>query len=79
MLRKQAIDEVLLHPQWSLQQSVRHLRQTMRLTSAELAQMAGINAKTLHEIEQGRSLGTVQTLNKVLAVMGLKLGVVALK
>lgn len=77
MLRKQAIDDVLAHPEWTLQQSVRYLKRTMRLTSAELAKMAGINAKTLLDIEQGRSLGTVQTLNKVLGVLGLKLGVVS--
>lgn len=77
MLRKQAIDDVLAHPEWTLQQSVRHLKRTMRLTSAELAKMAGINPKTLLDIEQGRSLGTVQTLNKVLGVLGLKLGVVS--
>lgn len=77
MLRKQAIDDVLAHPEWTLQQSVRHLKRTLRLTSAELAKMAGINPKTLLDIEQGRSLGTVQTLNKVLGVLGLKLGVVS--
>jgi DNA-binding XRE family transcriptional regulator len=76
MLRKQAIDDVLKHPEWTLQQAVRHLKRTMRLTSAELATMAGINAKTLMDIEQGRSTGTVQTLNRILGVLGLKLGVV---
>lgn len=76
MLRKQAIDDVLSHPEWTLQQSVRHLKRTMRLTSAELASMAGIAQKTLLDIEQGRSTGTVQTLNKILGVLGLQLGVV---
>ena len=75
MLRKQAIDDVLEHPEWTLQQSVRHLKRSMRLTSAELAKMAGINARTLLDIEQGRSTGTVQTLNGILGVLGLKLGV----
>lgn len=76
MLRKQAIDDVLQHPEWTLQQSVRHLKRSMRLTSAELAQMAGINPRTLLDIEQGRSTGTVQTLNAILGVLGLKLGVI---
>ena len=76
MLRKQAIGDVLEHPEWTLQQSVRHLKRSMRLTSAELAKMAGINARTLLDIEQGRSTGTVQTLNAILGVLGLKLGVV---
>ena len=76
MLRKQAIDDVLQHPEWTLQQSVRHLKRSMRLTSAELAQMAGINPRTLLDIEQGRSTGTVLTLNAILGVLGLKLGVI---
>jgi DNA-binding XRE family transcriptional regulator len=76
MLRKQAIDDVLAHPEWPLQQTVRHLKRTLRLTSAELAGMAGIHTKTLMDIEQGRSTGTVQTLNRILGVLGLKLGVV---
>lgn len=76
LLRKQAIDDVLAHPEWTLPQSVRHLKRTMRLTSAELASMAGIAQKTLLDIEQGRSSGTVQTLNKLLGVLGLQLGVV---
>lgn len=77
LLRKKAIDDVVNHPEWTLQQSVRHLKRTMRLTSAELAKMAEISQKTLLDIEQGRSLGTVQTMNKLLGVVGLKLGVVS--
>ncbi len=75
-LRLQAIDEVLAHPEWTLQQSVRHLKRTLRLTSAELARLAGVSTKTIQDIEQGRSEGTVQTLNRILGVLGLKLGVV---
>ena len=75
-LRLQAIDEVLAHPEWTLQHSVRHLKCTLRLTSAELARLAGVSTKTIQDIEQGRSEGTVQTLNRILGVLGLKLGVV---
>jgi DNA-binding XRE family transcriptional regulator len=75
-LRLQAIDEVLAHPEWTLQQSVRHLKRTLRLTSAELARLAGVSTKTIQDIEQGRSEGTVQTMNRILGVLGLKLGVV---
>jgi DNA-binding XRE family transcriptional regulator len=75
-LRLRAIEEVLAHPEWTLQQSVRHLKRTLRLTSAELARLAGVSAKTIQDIEQGRSEGTVQTLNRILGVLGLKLGVV---
>ncbi|KUY97985.1 MULTISPECIES: helix-turn-helix domain-containing protein [unclassified Burkholderia] len=75
-LRRQAIEDVLAHPEWSLRESVRHLKQTMRLTSAEMAKLAGVSTKTIQDIEQGRSDGTVQTMNRIFGMLGLKLGVV---
>jgi DNA-binding XRE family transcriptional regulator len=76
MLRKQAIDEVLGHPEWSTQEALRHLKKTMRLTSAELARLSGVHYRTVQDIEQGRSEGSVQTMNRLFGVLGLKLGVV---
>ena len=75
-MRKQAIDDILAHPEWDLRQTVRHLKTTLRLTSAELAKLAGISCRALQDIEQGRSQGTVKTLNRILGVLGLRLGVV---
>ncbi|KWA15093.1 XRE family transcriptional regulator [Burkholderia territorii] len=75
-LRRQAIEDILAHPEWSLRESVRHLKQTMRLTSAEMAKLAGVSTKTIQDIEQGRSDGTVQTMNRIFGMLGLKLGVV---
>jgi DNA-binding XRE family transcriptional regulator len=76
MLRKQAVDDVLAHPEWSTPAALRHLKKTMRLTSAELAKLAGVHYRTVQDIEQGRSEGSVQTMNRLLGVLGLKLGVV---
>lgn len=75
-LRKKAVDDVLANPQWSLPQAVRHLKKTMHLTTTELATLAGISFRTLQDIEREKSDGTVQTMNRVLGVLGLKLGVV---
>ncbi|KVL48692.1 helix-turn-helix domain-containing protein [Burkholderia territorii] len=75
-LRRQAIEDVLAHPEWSLRESVRHLKQTMWLTSAEMAKLAGVSTKTIQDIEQGRSDGTVQTMNRIFGMLGLTLGVV---
>ncbi len=75
-LRRQAIEDVLAHPEWSLAQSIRHLKTSMRLTTAELAKLAGVSFRTLQDIERGQSEGSVQTMNRVLGVLGLKLGVV---
>jgi len=76
LLRRQAIEEVLAHPEWTLADAIRHLKKSMRLTSAELARLAGVSHRTVQDIEQGRSEGTVQTMNRLLGVVGLKLGVV---
>ncbi len=75
-LRRQAVDDVLSHPEWSLPQAIRHLKKTMRLTTTELAKLSGVAFRTLQDIEQERSDGSVQTMNRILAVLGLKLGVV---
>ena len=76
MLRKLAVEEILAHPEWPLRTSVRHIKSALRLTSAELAKLAGISTRTLQDIELGRSPGTVQTMNRVFGVLGLRLGVV---
>lgn len=77
-LRKMAVSDVLANPQWSLSQAVRHLKKTMRLTTAELAKLAGISFRTLQDIERDKSEGTVQTMTRIFGVLGLKLGVVRL-
>ncbi|WP_151445864.1 helix-turn-helix domain-containing protein [Lacisediminimonas profundi] len=76
MLRKTAIDEILANPQWSLGESVHHLKSTLRLTTAELARLAGVSARTLQEIENGNSQGTVHSMDRIFGVLGLRLGVV---
>ncbi|MGB4061496.1 MAG: transcriptional regulator [Burkholderiaceae bacterium] len=75
-LRRQAIEDVLAHPEWPLPQAIRHLKKTMRLTTAEMAKLSGVSCRTLQDIEQGRSEGSVQTMNRVFGMLGLKLGVV---
>jgi len=75
LLRQQAIDDVLAHPEWSLRDAVRHLKRNSLVTSEELARLAGVSLRTMRDIEQGRSDGTVQTMNRILGVLGLKLGV----
>jgi len=75
-VRRQAIEDVLAHPEWTPADAIRHLKATMRLTSVELARLAKVSPRTVQDIEQGRSEGTVQTMNRLLGVVGLKLGVV---
>lgn len=72
-LRKQAVEDVLAHPEWSLAQSVRHLKKTMRLTTTEMAKLSGVAYRTMQDIEQERSEGTVHTMNQIFGMLGLKL------
>ena len=74
-LRQQAIDDVLAHPEWSLAQAVRHLKKTMRLTTVEMAKLSGVAYRTMQDIEQERSDGSVQTMNRIFGMLGLKLSV----
>lgn len=74
-LRRKAINDVLAHPEWSLAQAVRHLKKTMRLTTAEMAKLSGVAYRTMQDIEQERSEGSVQTMNRIFGMLGLKLGV----
>lgn len=74
-IRREVVEDILNNPQWPLLQVIKHLKTSLRLTTAELAKVTGISARTLQDIEQGRSQGTVQTMNKILGVMGLRLGV----
>jgi DNA-binding XRE family transcriptional regulator len=75
LLRQEAVETLLAHPEWPLRDSVRHMKKGLRLTTAELAKLAGISFRTLQDIEQGRSQGTVQTMNRILGVLGLRLGI----
>lgn len=75
-LRQQAVEDVLAHPEWSLPQAVRHLKKTMRLTTAEMAKLSGVAYRTMQDIEQERSEGSVHTMNRIFGMLGLKLGVV---
>lgn len=75
-LRRKAVEDVLAHQEWNLYEAIRHLKKTMRLTTAELAKLAGVGFRTLQDIEQERSEGSVQTMNCIFGVLGLKLGVV---
>lgn len=46
----------------------------MRLTTAEMAKLSGVSYRTMQDIEAGRSEGTVQTMNRIFGMLGLKLG-----
>ena len=74
-LRQQVIDELLAHQEWSLQESICHLKKGLRLTTADVAKLAGVSYRTVQDIELGNSSGTVKTMNRILGILGLRLSV----
>lgn len=74
-LRRQAIEEVLAHPEWTVVENIHHIRTTLRLTVPEFARLAKVSVRTLRDIEAKRSTGTIQTVESLLSVVGLSLGV----
>ena len=56
-LRRQAIEDVLAHPEWPLREAIRHLKRTMRLTSAEIAKLAGVSTRTVRTSSRGAAKG----------------------
>ena len=48
-------------------------RDNLRLTQETLAEMAGVNLRTLKEFERGKGNPTLDTLQKLADVVGLEL------
>lgn len=76
-LRQQVMNDLLTHPEWSLQEAVCYLKKGLHLTTADLAKLSGVSFRTVQNIERGTSLGSVQTMNRILGVLGLRLAVAA--
>ena len=74
-LRRKAVEDVLSHPEWPLPTAIRHLKKTMKLTTTEMAKLSGVAYRTMQDIEQERGTGSVQTMNRILGMLGLKLGI----
>jgi DNA-binding transcriptional regulator YiaG len=77
MTNRQAVmDEVLAHPEWPLPDVIRFIKKRLRLTTEDLAKLSGVSFRAVQNIERGVSPGTVQSVNRLLGVLGLRLGAV---
>lgn len=75
-IRQEVLDEVLAHPEWPLPEVIRFIKKGLRLTTEDLAKLSGVSFRAVQNIERGTSPGTVQSLNRIMGVLGLRLGVV---
>jgi DNA-binding transcriptional regulator YiaG len=76
MLRQEVMDEVLAHPEWPLPEVIRFIKKRLRLTTEDLAKLSGVSFRAVQNIERGVSPGTVQSVNRILGILGLRLGAV---
>ena len=60
-------------------QAVRVMRRISHLTQPEFAKHRGISVQALKQIEQGTGNPTVQTLDKVASIFGLRVGFVPIR
>lgn len=52
---------------------IQERREFLSLRQEDLAEMAGISSKTIYVLEQGKGNASLDTLEKILAVIGLEL------
>ena len=50
-------------------------RESLALNQQDLAEMAGVTAKTIYMIESGKGNPSLQTLQKIMEVLGLEIKV----
>jgi len=56
-----------------LGKDLRQRRESLNLKQEDVAEIGGITIKTLHLIESGKGNPSLETLNKITAVLGLEL------
>ncbi len=54
---------------------IQERRENLRLKQEDLAEMTGITSKTIYLIESGKGNPSIDTLQKLLAVVGLEINV----
>lgn len=74
---RDALYAALTHNTLSVGEAVRLMQRTSRLTQPEFARHRGISTAALRQIISGKGNPTVQTLNKVVSIFGLEVGLVA--
>tara|TARA_R110002049_G_scaffold135233_3_gene294756 strand:+ start:244 stop:450 length:207 start_codon:yes stop_codon:yes gene_type:complete len=52
--------------------SLKERRKTLRVTQAQLAELAEISVNTLYKIERGQTNPTLETLTKIADILGME-------
>lgn len=55
-----------------LSDTIKNRRSQLRITQFDLAEMAGVSLATVKDIERGKGNPSIQTVEKILAVLGME-------
>lgn len=69
--RRALAEELAAAPGMPIPLVIRKIRASLRLTIAEYANLCGVSARTLQDVERGESSPTLATAEKLLRPMGL--------
>jgi y4mF family transcriptional regulator len=53
--------------------SIKNRRKELKISQQQLADLAGVSINTLYKLEGGKANPSIEVLNKLLEVLGLKL------
>ena len=53
--------------------SIKERREALRVTQETLAELSGVGLRTLKQLESGKGNPTLQTLEKILDVLGMQI------
>jgi y4mF family transcriptional regulator len=63
-----------MHPD-KLGQTIKNRREILAINQRDLAELSGMGLRTLKAIENGKSNPTLETLNKLIDVLGMELSI----
>jgi DNA-binding transcriptional regulator YiaG len=73
-LRRELMERLAARPDMPIPQVGREIRKTLRLTIPEYAKICSVSPRTLQDIEREVSSPTLDTVDKLLRPMGMRVG-----
>lgn len=59
-------------PYMTLRDTIKERRAQLKISQTDLAEMAGVSLATVKDIERGKGNPSIQTVEKILAVLGME-------
>lgn len=57
----------------NLQKTIKDRRKHLKITQSDLAELSGVGARTIFQIEKGNANPTINVLEKIMGVLGIEI------